>query len=59
MLEEWIVDAALRVLFDKVHSSLLVYFVALAGLGTLSMSIVQAIKNLFPVRRFFQRRRRA
>jgi len=48
---------ALRSLYGKITSSFLAYLVALASLGVLSMSIVQAIKNLLPVRQAFQRYR--
>jgi hypothetical protein len=51
------VAAALRALFGKITSSFLAYLVALAALGVLSMSIVQAIKNLIPVKWVFQRYR--
>jgi hypothetical protein len=48
---------AFKALFDKLNSDFLKYFIALASLGAVSMSIVQAIKSLVPVRQFFQKRR--
>lgn len=35
--------------------SIAAYVTAMAGVGTLSMALIQAIKDMFPVRRFYQR----
>jgi hypothetical protein len=50
-------QAALKGLVDTISKNLLAYLIALAGLGVLSMSIVQAIKNLLPILWFYQWRR--
>src|SRR2546422_3498670 len=35
--------------------SIAAYVTAMAGVGTLSMALIQAIKDMFPVRRLYQR----
>lgn len=47
-------QSAMKYLVDAITKNLLAYLVALAGLGVLSMSIVQAIKTLLPVPQFYQ-----
>ena len=46
------VQTALKDLVDSITGNLLAYMAALAGLGVLSMSIVQAIKTLLPIPQF-------
>jgi hypothetical protein len=48
---------ALTALFNRISGNYLNYLLALAGLGVLSMSIVDAIKNLIPIRQLYQWRR--
>ena len=47
------VGGALNVFFEHLNTSFATYLAALAALGVLTMSILQAIKNLFYVRRLF------
>ena len=51
------VGGALNVFFEQLNTSFATYLAALAALGVLTMSILQAIKNLFYVRRLFQQKR--
>jgi|GEM_PF-1132218 len=46
-----------KTLFSRADSSFVAYLLALAALGTLSMSIIQALKNLLPMREVFQSHR--
>jgi hypothetical protein len=47
-------QVALKALIDGISKNYLEYLIALAALGVLSMSIVQAIKSLCPVLRLYQ-----
>jgi len=48
------IQTGMKVLVDAITKNVLAYLVALAGLGVLSMSIVQAIKTLFPIPQVYQ-----
>jgi hypothetical protein len=47
-------QTAMKNLVDTITKNVLAYLIALAGLGVLSMSVVQAIKTLLPIPQFYQ-----
>lgn len=49
-----VVARALNSFFDQLNTSLLNYLLALAALGVLTMSLIQALKALLPVRYVYQ-----